>query len=295
MPAENDLSAHAGILVYRSCEISGKFLALRGCQALIFHISDISVGRCDLGPFLHRIENGHRIVLCEVCEDLTLYAAFYSQTSSLFHPRYISCSPVIDQDTSSIPGVKGLDLHIRIVCDQTQRQIDLIIFYKKQRSAVGPLCLRVRIDDLVRERVYEKVFRAVPVEPLINVVIHPGDRQIRLSIFIDSCLLLPLIVIEDRGLIPGHIIDFREIRPLFRRHIPVQYLETDKSHGDQDDQTDSNQYRNYFSHSLSLFPHAGSQNSAFISVSHRRHAESLFITDDPARYTQIVYFAGSSR
>ena len=108
------------------------------------------------------------------------------------------------------------------------------------------------------------------------MVIYPRDRQVSLTVFIDSCLLLLFIIINDRRLIPGYMINFRKICPLFRRHIPLQYPESDKAGCDQDDQTDSGQYRNYFFHLSSLFPHAILQRSASVSASLRIHAESLF-------------------
>ena len=43
--------------------------------------------------------------------------------------------------------------------------------------------------------------------------------------------------------------------------------DSNQGDGDQDNQTDSDQYRDYFSHLSSLFPHTGSQSSSQLSVS----------------------------
>ena len=276
MPSENDLPTHTGTLVYRCFKIPGKFLTFHIRQSLILYIPDISVRGCDPRPFFHRIDDRHCIIPAKIRYDLALDPAFYPQTGIFLHAGYVSRPPVIDQDSFSITGIKSLDLHIRVVRDQTESQVDFFILHKKQRRTIGALCLRIGIDNLIRQCIYKKIFYTVPVKTLIDMVIYPRDRQVSLTVFIDSCLLLLFIIINDRRLIPGYMINFRKICPLFRRHIPLQYPESDKAGCDQDDQTDSGQYRNYFFHLSSLFPHAILQRSASVSASLRIHAESLF-------------------
>ena len=255
MPAKDNLFLQSRALINRLCEIPGKFYDGRFLQTAVFNITDTAVLRRDPGPLLHRFQHRHRLPFGHVGKDWTLDPAQLPNRAVPLYFCRLSRAPVCDKNPLHLCRIKSRDLYIRIIRHKPQSQIDLVFLQKQQRRTAGAHRGKIGIYDLIRQRINQKLFSLVPVKPLVDMLIDPGNREIAFPILIKSLCLLELIVIKKGDLIALHIPYLRKIRRFLRRRIS---LNKSNSHGSQDDNRDQSQRRQHrycFSHWFSLsFP-----------------------------------------
>ncbi len=110
-------------------------------------------------------------------------------------------------------------------------------------------------DWITPQGVDQHIFRTVPVEPLIYVLVDPGNGQVGLAVHIKSPGLLELLVIKDRRILPAHPIKALKICHFLCGDILSGRPVPEKSQYTHCDQPQGRDHWHYFFHLRSLsFP-----------------------------------------
>ena len=112
--------------------------------------------------------------------------------------------------------IEGLNAHISIGTHQAGKQPDRSVLLYQQRLSAASHGFFIGVHDLVRQCIDQLAVFLIPVEPLIDCLVNPVDRQINLAVYISALhALFPFTVQKNRGLIPAGLIPFTLIHLLF--------------------------------------------------------------------------------
>ena len=193
------------ILIDRSHKCAHRRLAPALTQTLMLHVPDIAVRGPHLIPLLHGLQHSHLRPFLNPGNDRALDSALFPDIPLAVRHGLRLLRPVVIYENALVIGqIKDVKPDIRIIGNESQRQIDALVIHPDQRLTRASLCRMIRIDNGLRKRVNQQLFMIIPVKSFVEFVIYPFDRKIGLFFYIDSLCFLKLIIQKHRHIVTAY-------------------------------------------------------------------------------------------
>ena len=193
------------ILIDRSHKCAHRRLAPALAQTLMLHVPDIAVRGPHLIPLLHGLQHSHLRPFLNPGNDRALDSALFPDIPLAVRHGLRLLRPVVIYENALVIGqIEDVKPDIRIIGNESQRQIDALVIHPDQRLTRASLCRMIRVDNGLRKRVNQQLFIIIPVKSFVEFFIYPFDRKIGLFFYIDSFCFLKLIIQKHRHIVTAY-------------------------------------------------------------------------------------------